>query len=145
MQANIVAKSGNLVSKDVAIQNLKLTQPSILQLNIAPEKVVKFERSGNDLTLILEDGNTIVVQDFFVQTADGQRSDLVLLDDADVLWWGQYHSPWQQFHFTEIEWQDDPAALLPAGGIPGWLIAGLTLLGIGAAAGGGGGGGGGGR
>ena len=131
MSVNIVIKSNNTVSKDIPLENLSLTQPSIVQLDIAPEKVARFERRDNDLALVLKDGRTVIVQNFFVVDANGVRSDLVLLDDSGVLWWGQYSSPWAQFHFTEIEWIDAPIALLPnAGAIPGWLLAGLGALGL---------------
>ena len=110
MSVNIVIKSNNTVSKDIPLENLSLTQPSIVQLDIAPEKVARFERRDNDLALVLKDGRTVIVQNFFAVDANGVRSDLVLLDDSGVLWWGQYSSPWAQFHFTEIEWIDAPIA-----------------------------------
>ena len=85
MAVNIVTKSDNELSKDVPVENLNLAKPSIIQLEIAPEKVAKFERNGDDLTLLLKDGRTVTVQHFFVLDANGVRNDLVLLDDAGVL------------------------------------------------------------
>lgn len=65
MAVNIVTKSDNKLSKDVPVENLNLAKPSIIQLEIAPEKVAKFERHGDDLTLLLKDGRTVTVQHFF--------------------------------------------------------------------------------
>ncbi len=55
----------------------------------------------------------------------------MLEDDAGVLWWGQYHGPWTEFHFTEIEWRE--LLPLPWDHLPGLLGA----IGAGAAIGGG--------
>ena len=70
MSVNIVIKSNNTVSKDIPLENLSLTQPSIVQLDIAPEKVARFERRDNDLALVLKDGRTVIVQNFFVVDAN---------------------------------------------------------------------------
>jgi len=136
-----------VVRKDSGITTNKVEavsqeRPSIIQLQIAPEKVIRFERQGDDLALMLRDGSKVLVPNFFLQYPDGGRNDLLLEDDAGVQWWGQYTSPWSEFHFTEIEWLDG-APVLPPEGFPAWLLAGLALLGVAAASSGGGGGGGG--
>lgn len=135
MQAQVLNKVGGHAG-NVDVNSINLQSPSIVHLKIAPETVRAFERVGTDLKLVLASGEVVVIQNFFVQDGEGNRSDLVLQDDAGVDWWGQYTSPWSKFHFTEIE--DDTAAGLP------WWPALLGLLGIGAAAAAGGGGGGGG-
>ncbi|NYT26322.1 tandem-95 repeat protein, partial [Alcaligenaceae bacterium] len=113
--------------------NISLQSPSIVRLKIAPEAVRSFVRDGDDLKLVLATGEIVVIGNFFVQEPDGTRNDLVLEDAAGVLWWGQYSTPWQEFHFTEIETEGSAAS-------PWWLLAGLGLLGLGAAAASGGGG-----
>ncbi|RRH88401.1 tandem-95 repeat protein [Variovorax beijingensis] len=138
-----VYKSGGASRKAAAETPLVLDRPSIVTLKIAPESVLKFERRGDDLVLVLRDGQEVAVRGFFAEYPDGGRNDLVLEDGAGVQWWGQYASPWKDFHFTEIEWDDAGGALLPDG-VPGWLLGALGVLGVGAAASGGGGGGGGG-
>ncbi|WP_164547806.1 tandem-95 repeat protein [Variovorax beijingensis] len=138
-----VYKSGGASRKAAAETPLVLDRPSIVTLKIAPESVLKFERRGDDLVLVLRDGQEVAVRGFFAEYPDGGRNDLVLEDGAGVQWWGQYTSPWKDFHFTEIEWDDAGGALLPDG-VPGWLLGALGVLGVGAAASGGGGGGGGG-
>ncbi|KLN52632.1 tandem-95 repeat protein [Variovorax paradoxus] len=138
-----VYKSGGASRKAAADTPLVLDRPSIVSLKIAPESVLKFERRGGDLVLVLQGGQEVAVRGFFTEYSDGGRNDLVLEDGAGVQWWGQYTAPWKDFHFTEIEWTDAGAALLPDG-VPGWLLGALGVLGVGAAASGGGGGGGGG-
>ncbi|CAN7618225.1 tandem-95 repeat protein [Variovorax paradoxus] len=138
-----VYKSGGASRKAAADTPLVLDRPSIVSLKVAPESVLKFERRGGDLVLVLQGGQEVAVRGFFAEYPDGGRNDLVLEDGAGVQWWGQYTAPWKDFHFTEIEWTDAGAALLPEG-VPGWLLGALGVLGVGAAASGGGGGGGGG-
>ncbi|MDH6170860.1 VCBS repeat-containing protein, partial [Variovorax boronicumulans] len=138
-----VYKSGGASRKAAADTPLVLDRPSIVSLKIAPESVLKFERRGGDLVLVLRDGQEVAVRGFFAEYPDGGRNDLVLEDAAGVQWWGQYTAPWKDFHFTEIEWNDGAGLLLPDGA-QGWLLGALGVLGVGAAASGGGGGGGGG-
>ena len=140
----IVKSSGKAAVVDSA--DLVLDQPSIVKIKVGPETVDRFEQVGNDLLIVLKDGSTLTIRNFFVQDDEGHRSDLVLEDVEGVHWWGQYTSPWSDFHFAEI--QEDAAAAAfvpPAGGLPGWAIAALALIGVGAVAaasdGGGGGGG----
>ncbi|MBS0427904.1 MAG: tandem-95 repeat protein, partial [Proteobacteria bacterium] len=140
MQA--VYKAGGGARQANEERHLELDRPSIVSLKIAPESVARFERRGDDLVLVLRNGDEVAVRQFFAEYPDGGRNDLVLQDEAGVFWWGQYHAPWSEFHFTEIEW-DDGVPLLPVSDMPGWLLAGLGVLGVGALAGGGGGGGGG--
>lgn len=136
-----VYKSGGAVRTGSA-GALVLDRPSIVFVKVGPEAVARYERRGGDLVMVLRDGKEITVADFFADYADGGRNDLVLEDAQGVLWWGQYSGPWSQFQFTEIEWTDAAAGLLPEGGMAAVLGA-LGLVGLGAAAGGGGGGGGG--
>ncbi|MGJ4802980.1 Ig-like domain-containing protein [Luteimonas sp. SDU82] len=132
MSTEIVQKAaGNVTS--INTDDITLYHASIVKLKIGPELVERFERAGDHLLLVLKDGRTITIRNFFVVDEDGERSDLVLEDADEVLWWGQYTSPWSEFHFAEI--QEDHALLLPppvAGGLPGWAIAALGLIGAGA-------------
>ncbi|MFT4268206.1 MAG: Ig-like domain-containing protein, partial [Xenophilus sp.] len=128
-----VYKSGGPARQATATEGLSLDHPSIVILKLAPESVARFERRGGDLVLVLHDGKEVAVPGFFAEYPDGGRNDLVLEDAAGVYWWGQYHGPWTEFHFTEIESTDPAAAAW-------WPWAALGLLGLGAAAGSGGGG-----
>ena len=58
-------------------QKIFLDRPSVVFLKLAPENVARYERRGDDLVLILKDGQEIAIQDFFVkypEMADGEKS-----------------------------------------------------------------------
>ena len=108
------------------VKGIVLDHPSVIMLKLAPEKVARFERRGEDLVLVLKDGQEIAIPGFFVKYPEGDtdqghadvgngaadaaaeegRNELVLIDDQGVAWWGQYPEQWSEFHFTEIEWND---------------------------------------
>ena len=155
MEAKVISKkSGDRRSEDT--RSLKLDSPSIVVLQMAPERVAHYERHGDDLVLILKDGQEFIIRDFFVQypadeslksgsdgvvgstpSDENGRSDLVFEDDEGVVWWGQYPAQWSEFHFTEIEWDSGAFVWWP------WLLGALGAVGAGAALGHHGGGGGG--
>ncbi|MFT4197939.1 MAG: BapA prefix-like domain-containing protein, partial [Pseudoxanthomonas sp.] len=144
MKAKVVYKQGG-ASHSVDVGNLALDRPSVVFLKLAPESVARYERRGDDLVLVLKDGQEILVHDFYAHypqagqaehaeqasgdaaaagdgpDAGNDRSDLVLIDDNGVAWWGQYTSPWSEFHFTEIEWGGGGFVLWP------WLLAALGV------------------
>lgn len=129
MSTEILHKTDRSITT-VGAGDIALEQAGIVRLQLGPELVERFERIGDDLQLVLKDGRTITIRNFFVVDEDGERSDLVLEDRDEVLWWGQYTSPWSEFHFAEIEEDFAAMALLPAGaGLPAW--AGLALVAIG--------------
>ena len=139
---------------------ITLDRPSVVFLKLAPEKVARYERRGDDLVLVLKDGQEIAIQGFFVKYPDADaaeqapadaahaatdgtpaeerhaRSDLVLEDDNGVIWWGQYPEQWTEFHFTEIEGHEAGIIWWP------WLLGALGAVGVGALAAGSGGSGG---
>src|SRR5690606_15038475 len=116
-------------------ERITLDAPSVVVLPVGPEHVASFDREGNDLILVLQDGSVLVIANFFVITS-GDRNDLVFEDENGVTWWAQYDDVWTGFNIAEI---NDPVVPPP---FP-WLT-GLGLLAGGAALAGGGGGGGGG-
>ena len=118
----VVYKAGG-AAQEVNAENFVADKPTIIRLKLAPEKVVRYERQGLDLAMMLQDGSTVYVRGFFQTYEQDGRNDLVLVDDADVWWWGQYTSPWSEFHFTEIEWDDGVPVALWGDSLPGWLIA----------------------
>jgi len=126
--AKILSKKTNDVEDvDDAKRTIDLAHPSIVQLqHIGPEEVKQFSREGADLKILLTNGNVITVQNFFVKDSDGVRSDLVLIDDQGVMWWGQYGDHWAGFDFAEIE---TDSAIIPL-----WLWWGLAALGVAGAA-----------
>src|SRR3546814_20901798 len=68
---------------------------------------------------MLKDGSSLTIFDFFGgEGAD--RNEIVLIDENDVSWWGQYEADWKGFDFAEID--SDPvaaAAAFPIGAILG--------------------------
>ena len=91
--AVVINKSDGL-SKSVNIDNLVLSGSSVVKLHIDPATVRSFERHGNDLTIVINDGHRIVIKNFFIHENDSHRNELILEDGAGVYWWGQYTSPW---------------------------------------------------
>ena len=67
MKAEIIAKKGATRRKIDDLQNLALQQPSVIVLKLAPESVARYERRGDDLELVLKDGQEVVIHAFFVQ------------------------------------------------------------------------------
>ncbi|MFG6179175.1 Ig-like domain-containing protein, partial [Halomonas sp. THAF12] len=105
-----------------------LQAPSAVKIAIGPEEVAAFDQSGMDLIITLKSGEKIVISDFF-NVSEGERSELLLEDSDEVVWWGQYESPWSGFSFAEIQ----EAAEL-AGGIPAWAVVAGVLGAAGVAA-----------
>jgi len=132
VSTEIVHKAaGNTVSVEAG--DIILEQAGIVRLKLGPELVARFERVGDDLQLVLKDGRTITIRNFFIVDEDGERHDLVLEDAEGVAWWGQYTSPWGEFHFTEIALDAGVIAVPPVeGGLPAWAAVALGVVGAGA-------------
>ncbi|MEB8389327.1 VCBS domain-containing protein, partial [Rhodobacteraceae bacterium KMM 6894] len=126
-------KSNPKAAEKEFADSVALTEASVVTLGFGPEQVARFDRVGDDLVLILQDGSRITIQDFFV-TLDGERNEIVFVDSDEVMWWGQYDSPWEGFRIAEIERGFPPAAVGFAGlaGLPA-ILGGM--LGVGALAG----------
>jgi large repetitive protein len=126
MKATIFPKAQDGASKVFDGTRIALEAPSVVQLAIGPEQVLRFDRDGSDLILVLKDGTRLIIADFFVQDADG-RNDLVFEDGNGVTWWAQYGEEWEGFDIAEIE----DALLIPP--LPLAALAGLGALAVGAA------------
>uniref|UniRef100_UPI00273DB069 BapA/Bap/LapF family prefix-like domain-containing protein n=1 Tax=Roseovarius sp. MMSF_3281 TaxID=3046694 RepID=UPI00273DB069 len=121
MKATVFPKAQDGASKTFDGARITLEKPSVVRLAIGPEQVARFDRDGGDLILILKDGTRLVIEDFFVQDADG-RHDLVFEDGNGVTWWAQYGEEWTGFDIAEI---NDPFIAPP---IPAGVLAGLGVL-----------------
>lgn len=126
MQATVFSKAQGGAVETFNGGRIVLDAPSVVQLQIGPESVARFERDGNDLVLLLKDGSVLRIQNFFVVTAEG-RNDLVFEDANGVTWWAQYGEKWTGFDIAEI---NEAAAVAP---FPPALLAGLGILAGGAA------------
>ncbi|MBL4918975.1 BapA/Bap/LapF family prefix-like domain-containing protein, partial [Szabonella alba] len=112
-----------LAQEGVLPERIILEGPSVVTLPVGPEAVLRYDRVGLDLVLVLADGSRITIVNFFVTGPDDARNDIVFVDGNEVMWWGQYTQPWQGFQIAEIE----PGAVPGAFGFfgPG-LLAGLA-------------------
>ncbi|MDG9793672.1 Ig-like domain-containing protein [Brucella anthropi] len=126
MKAVVFPKAESGASRNFDGNRIRLETPSVVQLQIGPEEVARFERDGNNLLLILEDGSVVVIENFFVTNGDA-RNDLVFEDGNDVTWWAQYGETWSGFDIAEIN-STTTAAPLPMA-----LLAGIGLAAGGAA------------
>ncbi|MCO2439416.1 BapA prefix-like domain-containing protein [Pseudomonas aeruginosa] len=73
--------SGKLVEQ-MAGGSIEVQLPSIVKVSLSPEALKSYYRSGNDLIIELKSGEEIVLKDFFIVSADGQRNELVLEDNG---------------------------------------------------------------
>nr|WP_309501913.1 VCBS domain-containing protein [uncultured Roseovarius sp.] len=126
MKAAVFPKAQNSASRGFDGERITLDEPSVVELEIGPEEIAQYDRVGNDLVLVLKDGTRLVIEAFFVETAEG-RNDLVLQDANGVTWWAQYGEEWTGFDIAEIN-EGAIAPIIPQGG-----MAGLGLLAGGAA------------
>ncbi|MBO9695207.1 MAG: BapA prefix-like domain-containing protein [Sphingopyxis sp.] len=116
---------------------LRITSPSVVEIPVGPEQVADFQRSGNNLVVTLKDGSSLTIVDFFGGEGT-DRSEIVLIDEHGVSWWGQYEADWKGFDFAEID--SDPGAAVAAGAFPlAALLGGLAAVGGGVALASGGG------
>ncbi len=124
MDAIIIDKSDGSQHRQ-PVTGLQLDEASVVKLPIAPESVVSFEQNGNDLLIVTAAGETIVIGDFFIDF-DDERSELILVDDDGIAWWGQYSGPWSDFAFAEIG--ADGVAPFPLAALGGLAAAGAGGL-----------------
>lgn len=148
MKIQVLNKKNGAQREIDDLRGLVLNEPSVIFLKLAPENVARYERRGDDLVLVLKDGQEITIPRFFVKYPEAQgdaaavdgdkdvaadqeepsRNELVLIDDNNVVWWGQYPEQWSEFHFTEIDWDFAPAAAWWP-----WLLGALGGIGAGVA------------
>ena len=129
LKATVFPKAESGASRTFSGNRIALEAPSVVQLQTGPEHVARFERHGNDLILILDDGTALTIENFFVATPEG-RNDLVFEDANEVTWWAQYGETWTGFDIAEINTEAvaPAAAAAPPPSLPMPLLAGLGLL-----------------
>ncbi|MCL9669391.1 Ig-like domain-containing protein, partial [Rosenbergiella epipactidis] len=131
---NIVALSKEKGSSStVHSPEVTLDSASILKISVSREDIKSFSRVNNDLIIELNDHEKITIKDFFKVGPNGQHSDLVIADPGDgALWWlenpGTSSAKYTSINsLTEAGTQVTEDAHIGA-----WVMAGATLLGIGA-------------
>ncbi|WP_189658407.1 BapA/Bap/LapF family prefix-like domain-containing protein, partial [Pseudodonghicola xiamenensis] len=129
MKATVFLKAENGASQVFESDRIALDAPSVVRLEIGPEQVARFDRDGNNLVLVLDDGTVLIIENFFVTMPEG-RNDLVFEDANDVTWWAQYGEEWTGFDIAEI---NEGLVLAP---LPLALLAGLGAVAVGVGGGG---------
>ncbi len=130
------------VSSTVQASEVTLTAPSIVKLQLERSDIASITRSGQDMVIKLNTGETFTVRNFYVDNAQAANH-LVLEDSHGALWWVQDTGDSLNFQqidnvdaFMVAEGDSDGGAIWP------WVLGGVAVAaGIGIAAGGGGGGG----
>jgi hypothetical protein len=148
MDVQIVSNADGSV-KTVALDQLNVAEARIIRLSIDPATVKSVSIEGQDMVILLQNGETIRIQGYV--KADGEKSaDVVFVDGEGQNWLTSISDKTGQF--GKVDWDDLIGSSLAAGSGNGGGAGGLLLPilggigaigGIGAAAGGGGGSGGG--
>ena len=118
----VVNKATGAVSQIPLDSVIELAEASVLKLPFGPEELASTSRAGNDLVVVLKNGERITIRSFFGNEEVDDRHDLVLEDSAGVLWLGQYGSS-GEFAFAEVT--EDMAA---GGDFPWEILAALLAL-----------------
>ncbi len=135
--------SGKLVEQ-MAGGSIEVQLPSIVKVSLSPEALKSYYRSGNDLIIELKSGEEIVLKDFFIVSADGQRNELVL-EDNGRFWHATNGQNEASLSLKEITGIDELLLGESSDNTYMWLLGAIALGGgVAALASGGGGGGGGG-
>ncbi|EIC85944.1 Ig-like domain-containing protein [Serratia sp. M24T3] len=135
-----VTPKGGTIASELSGNQVNLTAPSVVKLNLNQSDIKSLTRNGNDLVVTTKSGEVLVIHGFYGPNGD---SDLVLQDNHGALWWVEDPGT-EGVHYVSIDSTD--ALLAESGnsdavntaigiGATGALLAGLAAL-----VGGGGGG-----
>src|SRR5690606_22915460 len=122
MQITVVQKASGSEETIEVGSELQLSAPSVVELRVGPEQVADYQRSGNNLVIMLKDGSSLTIVDFFGGEGT-ERNEIVLVDEHGVSWWGQYEADWKGFDFAEIDSDPVAAGAFPLAAILGGLAA----------------------
>ena len=130
MQSFTIVNKTSLNKETVNDSKVVLENGSIVMTHLHKEDVLEIIQEGNNLIIKLKNGESIVIENFFVKDADGQVSDLVF-DGTDcaflLLDWGNGLSSFKELAGLE--------ELLPIAGSGGssllpWIIGGAVAGGL---------------
>ncbi len=136
-----VTPKGGTIATEVSGNQVNLTAPSVVKLNLNQADIKSFTRNGSDLVVTTKSGEVVVIHKFYDANGD---SDLVLQDDKGALWWVEDPGT-EGFQFMSIDSTEGLLAenVTGDGTLTAFGIAGAALAGIGALIAGNNGGGGG--
>lgn len=128
----IVIEKDTLNKATIDTTNISLNHASIVHTKMSRDDIAEFVRDGNNLILVLKNGEVVVIENFFI-IFDDVSSDLVFEEDGCVLYWFDGVSGFKEISGLEV--------LLPAVesskliGLLPWLVGGAVAGGIIAATG----------
>ncbi|WP_081374985.1 BapA/Bap/LapF family prefix-like domain-containing protein [Acinetobacter radioresistens] len=122
----IVIEKSSLQKTDLNVSKLVLNEASIIQTKLNRNDVAEFSQQGNNLVIILKNGEIIVIENFFIKYENGLVSDLVFEEDSCAFLWFDGVSG-----FKEITGLEEllPAVNSGSGALP-WIIGGLVSGGV---------------
>ncbi|VFS49194.1 BapA/Bap/LapF family prefix-like domain-containing protein [Budvicia aquatica] len=65
--------------------NVSLQEPSVLVIHGSSTEVVRYERQGNDLLIVMKDGSVIRCNGYFIEDSEEKYSELVFQNDSGAL------------------------------------------------------------
>ena len=86
INAKILLQDGSTDAVNIAASQVNLTsvQAANVSLNLSPDDIAQFSRSQDNLVLNLKTGETITLEDFFEDHADGKKNQLFLSEDNTI-------------------------------------------------------------
>ncbi len=126
-----ITPKGGTIASNVSGDQVTLTAPSVVKLNLNKADIKNFTRNGNDLVVTTKSGEVLVIHGFYSANGD---SDLVLQDDRGALWWVEDPGT-DGFQYVQIDSMDGLLAenatdnnTIAAVGIGGAALAGIAAL-----------------
>ena len=122
----IVIEKDSLNKATIDTANISLNEASIIHTKMSRDDVAEFVRDGNNLVLKLKNGETIVIEGFFI-TYDNVSSDLVFEEDGCVLYWFDGTSGFNSIPGLEVLLPEAGSKLL---GLLPWLVGAGVIGGV---------------
>ena len=89
---SIISKASHQVLQTVdssQVKEITLTENSVVVIDIPKEDVAKFSREGNDAIIVLKNGETIVIHNYFNNDNSADNS-IVFDDGTGKLYWAEF-------------------------------------------------------
>ncbi|HEX5380862.1 MAG TPA: BapA prefix-like domain-containing protein, partial [Acinetobacter sp.] len=122
----IVIEKDSLNKATIDTAHISLNEASIVHTKMSRDDVAEFVRDGNNLVLKLKNGETIVIEGFFI-TYDDVSSDLVFEEDGCVLYWFDGASGFNHIPGLEVLLPEAGSKLI---GLLPWLVGAGVIGGV---------------